>query len=121
MGRSVDCRSLRRAVLVLVCLTSASRAAEVLPSWNDGPSKRAILKFVADVTTNGSPSFVPVADRLAVFHNDATLWCEPPVYIQFAFPPGPAKGVAAKHPGWTTPTPASALHRRDTHAIETTS
>ena len=54
-----------------------------LDSWNDGASKRAIVEFVTRVTTPGSPAFVPPADRIAVFDNDGTLWCEQPV-IQLA-------------------------------------
>jgi len=54
-----------------------------LASWNDGTSKQSILDFVARVTTTGVPDFVPPADRIAVFDNDGTLWCEQPV-IQLA-------------------------------------
>jgi len=54
-----------------------------LESWNDGAARRAIIDFVTEVTTEGSPAFVPPADRIAVFDNDGTLWCEQPV-IQLA-------------------------------------
>ena len=54
-----------------------------LDSWNDRATKRAIVDFVARVTTPGSPAFVLPADRIAVFDNDGTLWCEQPV-IQLA-------------------------------------
>jgi phosphoserine phosphatase len=54
-----------------------------LDSWNDGAAKRAIVAFVTRVTTPASPAFVPPADRIAVFDNDGTLWCEQPV-IQLA-------------------------------------
>jgi len=54
-----------------------------LNSWNDGAAKRAIVDFVTGVTTPGGPAFVPAADRIAVFDNDGTLWCEQPV-IQLA-------------------------------------
>jgi hypothetical protein len=70
MRLSVDSRSFRIALLSVLAGASVASAAEVLPSWNDGPSKRAIVKFVTDVTTAGAPTFVPVADRLAVFDND---------------------------------------------------
>ena len=61
------------------------RAADPLPSWNDGKAKQVILDFVAKVTNEGSPEFVPIADRIAVFDNDGTLWCEQPMYVQLAF------------------------------------
>jgi hypothetical protein len=48
--------------------------AQTLPSWNDGPAKQAIVRFVRVVTTAGSPTFVPPAERIAVFDNDGTLW-----------------------------------------------
>jgi len=54
-----------------------------LASWNDGTSKRSILDFIRRVTTAGSPGFVPAPERIAVFDNDGTLWCEQPV-IQLA-------------------------------------
>ncbi len=59
--------------------TAAAIATDPLSSWNDGPTKRAILEFVAAVTTPGSKDFVPVAERVAVFDNDGTLVCEKPI------------------------------------------
>jgi lysophospholipase L1-like esterase/phosphoserine phosphatase len=50
-----------------------------LPSWNDGPTKRAILDFVAQVTREGASTFVPVPERVAVFDHDGTLVCEKPI------------------------------------------
>jgi phosphoglycolate phosphatase-like HAD superfamily hydrolase len=113
MRRSVYSRSLPRSGLLLLCIASVASADEVLPSWNDGPSKRAIVKFVTEVTTTGSPTFVPVADRLAVFDNDGTLWCEQPFYFQFAFALDRVKAVAPKHPEWKTQEPFSSILRGD--------
>ena len=45
----------------------------------------ALLKFVQEVTTAGSPGFVPAAERIAVFDNDGTLWPENPMPFQMAF------------------------------------
>ncbi len=56
----------------------------MLPSWNDGPAKAAILDFVRSVTAPGE-EFVPPADRIATFDNDGTLWCEKPLYVQADF------------------------------------
>jgi hypothetical protein len=55
-----------------------------LEAWNDGAAISAILDFVTRVTTPGGPSFVPLTDRIAVFDNDGTLWCDQPV-IQLAY------------------------------------
>jgi phosphoglycolate phosphatase-like HAD superfamily hydrolase len=56
----------------------------VLESWNDGPAKQAVIDFVASATTPG-PGFVAVADRIATFDNDGTLWVEQPLPPQFDF------------------------------------
>jgi phosphoserine phosphatase len=55
-----------------------------LASWNDGPAKKAIVDFVTSATTPGS-EFVEVADRIATFDNDGTLWVEQPLPPQFDF------------------------------------
>jgi hypothetical protein len=60
-------------------------AAEALSSWCDGRVKLAILDFVSRVTTKGRADFVLPADRIAVFDNDGTLWCEQPQQVQFFF------------------------------------
>jgi phosphoglycolate phosphatase-like HAD superfamily hydrolase len=60
-------------------------ANEQLASWNDGAAKRAILDFVARVTKAGSKDFVPPPERVAVFDNDGTLWCEKPLPVQADF------------------------------------
>ncbi|UFS59811.1 HAD family hydrolase [Subtercola endophyticus] len=57
---------------------------DALPSWNEGATKQAILDFVARATTPGA-DFVKVADRIAAFDNDGTLWSEQPLPPQFDF------------------------------------
>jgi haloacid dehalogenase-like hydrolase len=76
-----------------------------LPSWNEGPTKQAILDFVARVTTEGSADFVPVNDRVAVFDNDGTLWSEMPVPVQAFFAADRLKALAPQHPEWQTTEP----------------
>ena len=56
----------------------------VLESWNDGPAKKAVIDFVTSAATPG-PGFVEVADRIATFDNDGTLWVEQPLPPQFDF------------------------------------
>ncbi len=58
--------------------------AELL-SWTDGPTKSAIVDFVARICAEGGPEFVGPEARVAVFDNDGTLWCEKPMYIQLDF------------------------------------
>lgn len=57
----------------------------MLESWTEGPTKSAIVDFVGRVTTEGGPNFVAPEERVAVFDNDGTLWCEKPMYIQLDF------------------------------------
>ncbi|MGX5694843.1 HAD family hydrolase [Agromyces soli] len=54
-----------------------------LPSWADTETKRAIVDFVAKVTTG--PDAVPEAERVAVFDNDGTLWTEKPMPTQLHY------------------------------------
>jgi hypothetical protein len=75
-------------------------AADPLPSWNDGPSKKAVIEFVTKVTKESSPEFVPVKERIATFDNDGTLWVEQPMYTQLAFALDRVKALASQHPDW---------------------
>jgi phosphoserine phosphatase len=55
-----------------------------LASWKDGKVKERILDFIKRSTTDG-PDFIPLADRIATFDNDGTLWVEQPMPPQFDF------------------------------------
>ncbi|HKN28205.1 MAG TPA: HAD family hydrolase [Roseiarcus sp.] len=69
-------------------LTAAGPAGaqtDPLPSWNDGPAKDAILKFVRATTGSASPDFVPPEERVAAFDQDGTLWVEHPLYTQVVY------------------------------------
>jgi hypothetical protein len=76
------------------------RRSDPLPSWHEGPVKTAILDFVARVTRQGGPDFVPPDERLATFDNDGTLWTEQPCYVQLAFAVDRARVLAREHPDW---------------------
>lgn len=54
-------------------------------SWNDTATRQAIQDFVAKVTDRDNLAYVPPEERIAVFDNDGTLWCEKPMYIQLDF------------------------------------
>ena len=74
--------------LLVVGLSFGVRAAaqtDPLPSWNDGPAKKAIVDFVQATTTQGSPQFVPPEERIATFDQDGTLWVEHPMYSQIVY------------------------------------
>jgi hypothetical protein len=91
----------------------AKPAADPLPSWNDGPSKKAIVDFVTRVTRDGGPDFVTAAARIAVFDNDGTLWCEQPLYSQFLFALDRVKALAPKHPEWKSKEPFASILKGD--------
>ena len=86
---------LQRIPAAALFLLSAGLAqAQALPSWNEGPARQALMRFVSDVTTAGAPTFVAAAERIAVFDNDGTLWAEQPIYFQFAFALDRVKALA---------------------------
>src|SRR5438128_1088790 len=85
-------------VCLIACITAFARAADPLPSWNDGLAKRSIITFIEKVTKKGSPDFVPVAERIATYDNDGTLWCEKPVPVQLYFISDRVKALAPQHP-----------------------
>jgi len=76
-----------------------------LPSWNEGPAKQSILDFVGRVTTRGTPDHVPENERIAVFDNDGTLWCEMPMPAQVFFTADRLRALAPQHPEWKTMEP----------------
>jgi len=102
----------------IIGLTSMNLAqTDTLPSWNNGQVKESIIKFVTGVTTQGSPDFVPVAERIAVFDNDGTLWSEKPFYNQFAFIVDRVKEMAPQHPEWREQQPFKAILEGDTETL----
>ncbi len=101
---------------ILLLLVSATVAAP-LESWNDGPSKKAILEFVQKTTTEGSKDFVEPAERIAVFDNDGTLWSEQPVYFQLLFAIDQVKAMAPDHPEWKEKEPFKSILAGDMESV----
>ena len=123
-------RSARRFSLVVLCVlltlgcgrestpsrtpsTPSTRPTDALPSWNDGAAKKSIVDFIARVTGEGGPDFVPPSERIATFDNDGTLWSEKPVPFQLLFAFDRVKALAAQHPEWKTREPFASLLRGD--------
>ncbi len=106
-----------RSILWFLFLSFAAlaqaRSIDPLPSWNDGPAKQSIIDFVEKVTKPGSPDFVPVAERIATFDNDGTLWCEQPVPVQLYFALDRLKALSSQHPEWKTKKPFASLLKGD--------
>ena len=98
----------------------AATSANPLPSWNDGATKQSILDFVAAVTREGSPDFVPPAERIATFDNDGTLWVEHPMYTQLAFALDRVKALSPQHPEWKDTQPFKAALEGDMKTLAET-
>jgi phosphoglycolate phosphatase-like HAD superfamily hydrolase len=81
--------------------------ADPLPSWRQGPTRQAILDFVAAVTTDG-PGFVPPAERIAVFDHDGTLACERPL-LNGLFIIDRVRDLVARDPALATEEPYATL------------
>ena len=87
--------------------------ADELSSWNEGPAKSAIVDFVARVTASGGPEFVPPVERIAVFDNDGTLWCEKPMPIELGFILMRLSTMAEREPGLRERQPWKAAYEKD--------
>ena len=121
--KSVDLFRSLTAVLVLAVgglMAQAAPAAEALPSWNDGAAKARIVAFVQGVTDPRSRSYVPPAERIAVFDNDGTLWSEQPAYFQLAFAIDRVKALAPQHPEWQGKQPFQGVLEGDLKAVAAT-
>jgi phosphoserine phosphatase len=84
-----------------------------LASWHDGPARQAIVAFVSRVCGVDGSKPVPVEERLAVFDNDGTLWCEKPMPIQLDFILRRLVEMAEADPGLRERQPWKAAHERD--------
>jgi len=96
--------------------TTIARAADLLPSWNDGKAKQSIVAFVEKVTKPGSPDFVQPAERIATFDNDGCLWAEQPMYFQAFFVFDRIKALSPQHPEWKSQEPFASVLKGDMKA-----
>jgi phosphoglycolate phosphatase-like HAD superfamily hydrolase len=105
-------------VAILIGTTGyADTRQDPLPSWNEGPAKSAIMDFVQRVTSEESPDYVPLAERIAVFDNDGSLWSEQPAYFQLLFAIDRVKALAPEHPEWRTTQPFKAVIEDNMRAL----
>src|SRR5829696_7526892 len=121
MSNSPDRRTTMKFMLATTSVGLGGMAAQaqsdLLPSWNEGATKQAIMSFVARVTAHGSPDFVPVDQRIATFDNDGTLWIEQPMYVQLAFILDRVKALAPQNPDWKSKPPFQAVLDGDMKAL----
>ena len=84
-----------------------------LSSWHDTATKLAIVQFVAEVTNENGPHFVRPAERVAVFDNDGTLWCEKPMPIELGFILQRLTAMAQQDPSLQAQQPWKAAYDKD--------
>ena len=75
-----------------------SSVLKPMASWVDGAGRDALIQYVEEVTDQASDNFIPVAERIAVFDNDGTLWSEQPLYFQLFFAFDRMKYLACRAP-----------------------
>lgn len=90
-----------------------------LPSWNDGAVREAITGFVDRVTRVEGDSYVPPAERIAVFDNDGTLWAEYPLYVQIYFTLSQVERLAQLDPSLRDKPAFRAMLEHDLKALQT--
>jgi phosphoserine phosphatase len=86
---------------------------QLLSRWRDGPTKRAISDFVRRTCGEEGTAAVPVEERVAVFDNDGTLWCEKPMPIQLDFILRRLAEMAESQPELRERQPWKAAYERD--------
>jgi len=104
----------------LVVLSARATLAQTpgpLPSWNSGPARNAIIEFVRRTTDPASPQFVPLAERIATFDQDGTLWTEHPIYAQLAYCLSRVPDVVAAKPELKDVEPFKTVMSGDREAI----
>ena len=84
-----------------------------LPSWNDTAARRAVIDFVGRVTDESGPDYVPQIERIAVFDNDGTLWCEQPMPVQLAGALAMLAVMAERDPALREQQPYKAAFEKD--------
>ena len=110
--------------LVLTCAAAqpawadAAAVADPLPSWREGRSKAAILRFVEQAAgTATQPAAIPPAERIAVFDHDGTLWSEQPLYGPLLYCIDRLRRLAPQHPQWRQQEPYASALRGDRAAL----
>jgi hypothetical protein len=110
-------RSAALSIALITAVGGCAQTSNSLPSWNDGAAKQAITRFVQATTTSGSATYIPPAERIAVFDNDGTLWPEQPMYFQLAFALERVRTLAPKHPEWKTKQPFKGVLEGDLKSV----
>ncbi|HTQ29546.1 MAG TPA: HAD family hydrolase, partial [Puia sp.] len=97
--------------------TVSTSNTDPLPGWSNGALKTALVTYVKEVTDSSSKNFIPVADRIATFDNDGTLWAEKP-YVQELFCFYMVKKILTKNPKLANKQPFKAVVEQDKNYFE---
>ena len=122
LGYRWEWRHTLASTVALVALATTGRAhvdpaAEVLPSWSDGPTRSAIVAFVTAATQQDGQGYIPPEARVAVFDMDGTLMTERPLPGAVLPVVADVKAAVAKHPDLGEQPAVAALLRGDVHAV----
>jgi phosphoglycolate phosphatase-like HAD superfamily hydrolase len=109
--------ALSTSLLSVAASAQTTASGSALASWNDGPSKQAILDFVRATTDSGSAKFVPPEERIATFDQDGTLWVEHPIYSQVIYCLDRVPSVVEKDPKLRNVEPFKTVLSGDREAI----
>jgi hypothetical protein len=114
-----QCAALVSIIVITTIVWPACVLAQtdLLPSWNDTASKKAIVEFVEKVTREGSSDFVKPEERIATFDNDGTLWVEQPNYTQVTFAIDEVIAMTPQHPEWRETEPFKPILAHDREAM----
>ncbi len=108
------------AVVVLresFAMAASQSQTDPLPSWDDGPSRDAVVAFVRATTDRSSSKYVEPEDRIATFDQDGTLWTEHPLYGQAQFALARVAEMAPAHPEWKQKEPFKSVLAGDRAAM----
>jgi phosphoserine phosphatase len=110
------------SVIVLVALATNGHAGTdaadgVLPSWNDGAARSAIIAFVTAATQQGGAGYIAPEARVAVFDMDGTLVTEKPVPGAVLPVLADVKAAVAKSPDLAKQPGVAALLSGDPRAV----
>ena len=90
-----------------------------LSLWNDSASRSKIIDLVKAVTDETGPDYLKPSERIAVFDNDGTLWCEQPIQVQFFYVIDRIKEIAETNPEMKETQPFKAFLEKDHNTIST--
>lgn len=105
------------AAAALTAGLAATASADPLPSWQAGPAKQSIIDFVERIANPASDDFLPISERIAVFDNDGTLWCETPLPPQAYYAFAEVERLLPEHPEWQEQPAIQALQKMDAAAL----